>query len=564
MAAGVNDALQRRVAVLESQVATLQRLAMLESQVATLRDRSPPPSPPDPAEAERAGGRLHCIEEGDGVAAGSTTRCGAPGKSHRNRSLSARPTSLLSTFDRRRQCSAAVTGSAAAAAATEASSAAVVGALPLATRSRGVTDARAQARAETEAKIREHRQTLANHAEVLAKREVDAVNRSFEEDRRGRRCPVINPYSVGIRWWEVMITAVLCYQAFEMPLRLAFEEYLYSRVGLSACRWVELLIDTLFLVDLVLNFFLSYLDDDLQVVTDHTRIARRYLSSWFLVDLLGGVPVDAFFPAYWRALSASTQRDSDAALSGTVGLLKTVKLSRLFKMLKLVKLGFRIMRMLSRRARARAVLFASASSCLERLSDYLFGWITPFAWVVMKQLALFLFFVHVFACVQFTLSDAHGFFPDCAGRPADATRDADVRQCWLYRAHIVAPPPGLDSTTDANATAAALTGASTGSALGGSALDAHSGGELYAAAFFHTGLQVSPGGGAWRMRALPSAPLPPVPHPPPSRHTGVHCAPPAPANAMPHAPMANTSRWHSMRLPMALDAPPDGTRCASR
>ena len=175
-------------------------------------------------------------------------------------------------------------------------------------RARGQSDARARARAQSEARIREFRTIVATHTEILAKREVEAVKQSFEEDRQGRRCPVINPYDAGIRWWELLITIVvrprppkagpclhsqprlhplpllraarstlcssrlrstlaqLCYQAVEMPLRLAFGLLIYSEAGLIACRWVESGIDLLFVCDLFLNFFISYLDDDMQAV----------------------------------------------------------------------------------------------------------------------------------------------------------------------------------------------------------------------------------------------------------------------------------------------------------
>jgi len=98
---------------------------------------------------------------------------------------------------------------------------------------------REKERAETEAKIREYRVTRANHTEMLAKREAEAVKQSFEEDRRGRRCPVVNPYDRGIRWWESAITFILCYQAVEIPLRLAFASVLYTPESLLVTRWTE-------------------------------------------------------------------------------------------------------------------------------------------------------------------------------------------------------------------------------------------------------------------------------------------------------------------------------------
>ena len=91
----------------------------------------------------------------------------------------------------------------------------------------------------------------ANHADEIAKREVEALNQSFDEDRAGRRCPVINPYDRRIQWWDSMVLAFLCFQAVEMPFRLAFDKVFYTSSGLFACRWVEFLMDVSFLIDLV-------------------------------------------------------------------------------------------------------------------------------------------------------------------------------------------------------------------------------------------------------------------------------------------------------------------------
>ena len=115
--------------------------------------------------------------------------------------------------------------------------------------SRAEASIRARERRETEAKIREYRQVVAMHADNLAKREVEQVKQSFEQDRAGRRCPVINPYDPSIRWWELAVLAVLCYQAVEMPLRLAFEGLVYSPTGLLVCNWVEMAIDGIFIAD---------------------------------------------------------------------------------------------------------------------------------------------------------------------------------------------------------------------------------------------------------------------------------------------------------------------------
>ena len=69
----------------------------------------------------------------------------------------------------------------------------------------------------------------------------------------------------------------------------------------------------MFILDLLLNFFVAFVDDDMQMITDHAIIAQQYLRGWFWVDLLGGFPVDWMIPETWGALTSVNTEASDAA-----------------------------------------------------------------------------------------------------------------------------------------------------------------------------------------------------------------------------------------------------------
>ena len=51
--------------------------------------------------------------------------------------------------------------------------------------------------------------------------------------------------------------------------------------------------DFIFLVDIILTFFTSYHDEkhDLEIL-EHKLIAKKYLKSWFLLDLISIFPFD--------------------------------------------------------------------------------------------------------------------------------------------------------------------------------------------------------------------------------------------------------------------------------
>lgn len=54
--------------------------------------------------------------------------------------------------------------------------------------------------------------------------------------------------------------------------------------------------DTLFLVDLVLNFRTGIVkEDSTEILLDPKAIRQRYLKSWFLVDFVSSIPVDYIF-----------------------------------------------------------------------------------------------------------------------------------------------------------------------------------------------------------------------------------------------------------------------------
>ena len=231
-----------------------------------------------------------------------------------------------------------------------------------------------------------------------------------------------------------------------------------------------------------LNFFISYADEDgLSLVTDHAAIARRYLGSWFAIDLFGGVPIDWCFPSTWSSLAhmrppeeLMSADDGSVAASG-VGLLKSLKLGKLFKMFKLIKLGVRMLR-LARRSRSLRLRATDPSSMMDKAWQGIIGCVHPYAWTVMKQILAFFFAVHLFACVQFATSDAT-IFPECAG-------DDGGRSCWLYRANLLAAP-----LTDVRSGDDAESGGASSSS-NSSSLAEPDGSTLYMASFFHAAMQM--------------------------------------------------------------------------
>ena len=88
-----------------------------------------------------------------------------------------------------------------------------------------------------------------------------------------------------------------------------------------------MIMDLLFQVDLLLNFFTAYEDENGELVTSRCAIAKSYLSSWFLVDLFSSIPI--------------TMIQKYSGMESNLTNIKFIKLSRLprlYRLLRLMKL----------------------------------------------------------------------------------------------------------------------------------------------------------------------------------------------------------------------------------
>ncbi len=86
--------------------------------------------------------------------------------------------------------------------------------------------------------------------------------------------------------------------------------------------------NAIFAVDIVLNFFQAYLDQDFTLIDDREAIAMHYLTSWFTVDLISVVPFDAFI-----------DRGDVNKLARFTRIGKVYKLVRLTKLARLIKVA---------------------------------------------------------------------------------------------------------------------------------------------------------------------------------------------------------------------------------
>eukprot|EP00197_Chlamydomonas_leiostraca_P011145 CAMPEP_0202859122 /NCGR_PEP_ID=MMETSP1391-20130828/1378_1 /ASSEMBLY_ACC=CAM_ASM_000867 /TAXON_ID=1034604 /ORGANISM="Chlamydomonas leiostraca, Strain SAG 11-49" /LENGTH=803 /DNA_ID=CAMNT_0049538131 /DNA_START=139 /DNA_END=2550 /DNA_ORIENTATION=+ len=135
--------------------------------------------------------------------------------------------------------------------------------------------------------------------------------------------------------WVQVTLVVALYIIWVTPIRVGF-----NMSAQGGWFWIEGVIDIFFYTDLVLNFFTAYEHPvTSEVITSHTRIAKRYLSSWFWIDLLATFPSDYIVKALegtWGCSFSNTCGTivpNDTAVSIIV-LMRTMRIFRIIWIFK--------------------------------------------------------------------------------------------------------------------------------------------------------------------------------------------------------------------------------------
>ena len=148
-----------------------------------------------------------------------------------------------------------------------------------------------------------------------------------EAGMRRRRCvTVIDPRDNSfMARWDVLMLVLLMYTALVTPYEVAFLETQFNFLFvLNRC------VDTLFIIDMGINFCLGYVDPVRNVwVFEQSRIVRKYALGWFSIDFVSCLPFDLvgmFLPSEGMNLSQ-------------LKLLRVVRLFRLIKLLRILRSG---------------------------------------------------------------------------------------------------------------------------------------------------------------------------------------------------------------------------------
>uniref|UniRef100_A0A6J0D5H7 Potassium voltage-gated channel, subfamily H (eag-related), member 6 n=1 Tax=Peromyscus maniculatus bairdii TaxID=230844 RepID=A0A6J0D5H7_PERMB len=127
--------------------------------------------------------------------------------------------------------------------------------------------------------------------------------------------------------WDWLILLLVIYTAVFTPYSAAFLLSNQDEPQRGTCGYtcspltvVDLIVDIMFVVDIVINFRTTYVNSNDEVVSHPRRIAVHYFKGWFLIDMVAAIPFDL--------LIFRTGSDETTTL---IGLLKTARLLRLVR-----------------------------------------------------------------------------------------------------------------------------------------------------------------------------------------------------------------------------------------
>lgn len=87
--------------------------------------------------------------------------------------------------------------------------------------------------------------------------------------------------------WNLIVFFLLMYTATLVPYRTVFIE---EEDSTSLFFYFDIVVDILYFLDLIFNFFMAYEDGDKKLETRLKFISRSYLGSWFTLDLISCIP----------------------------------------------------------------------------------------------------------------------------------------------------------------------------------------------------------------------------------------------------------------------------------
>ncbi|XP_070542032.1 potassium/sodium hyperpolarization-activated cyclic nucleotide-gated channel 2-like [Ptychodera flava] len=147
---------------------------------------------------------------------------------------------------------------------------------------------------------------------------------------------IIHPCSKFRFYWDLIMLLCLVVNLIILPVVISFfNDDLSSRWIIFNC-----ISDTFFITDIILNFRTGILANESseQVILAPKNIAKKYLKTWFVVDLMSSLPMDYVFLVTGGAQNSDMYKATRALrilrLTKLLSLLRLLRISRLVRYVK--------------------------------------------------------------------------------------------------------------------------------------------------------------------------------------------------------------------------------------
>jgi len=139
---------------------------------------------------------------------------------------------------------------------------------------------------------------------------------------------VLDPHNRHKVHWDVLIALMIIYSVLVIPWRIGF-----SQEATGGALVLEVVIDSFFVLDILLTFLTGFYDDREVFCGSLKAIAWRYLMSFLVIDVVSVMPVD-----YFVGTASDGGNDTSAKIPKMLRMLRLLKLGRLFRLKRLTEI----------------------------------------------------------------------------------------------------------------------------------------------------------------------------------------------------------------------------------
>ncbi|XP_073408435.1 potassium/sodium hyperpolarization-activated cyclic nucleotide-gated channel 3 [Dendrobates tinctorius] len=198
---------------------------------------------------------------------------------------------------------------------------------------------------------------------------------------------IIHPYSDFRFYWDLIMLLLMVANLIILPVGITFFK------DQNTPPWIvfNVLSDTLFLADLILNFRTGIVvEDNTEIILDPHIIKMKYLKSWFLVDFISSIPVDYIF------LIVDLETNVDTEVYKTARALRIVRFTKILSLLRLLRLS-RLIRYIHQWEEIFHMTYDLASAVVR----------------IFNLIGMMLLLCHWDGCLQFLVPMLQEFPEDC-------------------------------------------------------------------------------------------------------------------------------------------------------